>query len=119
MKWLIIGIALGIYALILWIVIYFVFRRGYREWKRNQASRPAEFAARVMDKRASSGGDERFITFEYRNRQVELRVEPSVYDSIRIGQEGILTLVGGEFQGFIPRSASDQADEIYRRMVKD
>ena len=113
------GIALGIYALILWIVLLFIFRKGYKEWKQNRASRLLEFPARVVDKRASSeSGPDGFVTFEYRGRQEEFSVPRPVHDSVRIGQEGILQLRRGAFEGFIPRSETDRADDIYRRMVK-
>lgn len=122
-----IGILLAVYTLILWILVFWVWRKGYREWKANQADRRREFAARVVDKRAASvSGDkadahelEHWVTFEYAGRQVEFKVDSTVHSSVRIGQEGTLRLRGEQFEEFIAKSEGEQADEIYRRMVKD
>ena len=122
-----IGILLAVYALILWVLVIWVCRKGYREWKANRAIRLREFRARVVDKRAvpvSGGGigaqnSEYSVTFEYAGRQVEFKVDPSVHSAVRVGQEGTLRLRGERFEEFVPKSEADRADDIYRRMVKD
>lgn len=112
------GIALGIYALLLWIIVLTVWRKGYREWKENQANRLCEYDAKVVDKRSLRAGEECYVMFEYRNRQVEHPVSKAMHDSVRVGQEGTLRIRGGAFEDFIPRPETDRADDIYRRMVR-
>ena len=122
-----IGILLAVYALILWILVLWVLRKGHREWKANRANRLREFRARVVDKRAApvSGGgigaqnSEYSVTFEYAGRQADFKVDPTVHSAVRIGQEGTLRLRGEQFEEFIAKSEGEQADDIYRRMVKD
>jgi len=107
-------IFLAVYALILWGVLFFVWRKGYREWKANRANRIRRFPARVMDKRESE-----LVLFEFSSRQREIKVDKSTYQAVRTGQEGILVLKGDQFEAFEPKSDIDRADETYRRMVKD
>ena len=124
---IIIGIILAVYALILWVLVFWVWRKGHREWKANRANRLREFRARVVDKRAvpASGGKvdahdlEHWVMFEYAGRQAELEVDPTVHSAVRVGQEGTLRLRGERFEEFVPKSEADRADDIYRRMVKD
>ena len=121
------GILIAVYALILWVLVFWVCRKGYREWKASQANRLREFRARIVDKGAASlsgsgigaQNSEYSVTFEYAGRQVDFKVDPSVHSAVRIGQEGTLRLRGDRFEEFIAKSEGEQADEIYRRMVKD
>ena len=108
------GIFLIIYALALWVALIFVWRKGYREWKANRATRIRKFLARVMDKRS---GD--LVLFEYQGRQREFKVDRDTHQALRVGQDGSLFLKGDEFEAFEPKSDIDRADETYRRMVKD
>lgn len=108
------GIFLAVYALILWAVLFFVWRKGYREWKQNRANRIRRFPARVMDKR-----DADLILFEFAGREREFKVSQTTYQAVRIGQEGTLILKGSLFEAFEPKSDIERADETYRRMVKD
>lgn len=108
------GIFLVIYALVLWVILFLVWRKGYREWKATRAERLRQFPARVMDTR-----DGKLILFEYAGRQRELEVNPTTYEGIRIGMEGVLVLKGDRFQAFEPKSDMQRADEAYRRIVKD
>jgi len=120
------GIVLVAYAILLWLLLFFAWRRGYQEWWRNRANRLRRFSARVMDKRKStvpaedtktSQVVEHLVTFQFGGRQNEYEVEAPTYDAVRVGQEGTLYLKGGRFEKFEPRSESEEAEEIYRRLV--
>jgi hypothetical protein len=117
-----IGIALGVYALILWVLVFFVFHKGYKEWKTNRANRVHKHRARVLDKRESKGAEgvpQQYLLFGFDDRQVELKVEPSVFASLRVGDEGVLGVRGGLFESFEAKTQDEKSDEIYRRMIKD
>jgi hypothetical protein len=117
-----IGIAIGVYALILWVLVFFVFHKGYKEWKTNRANRVHKHAARVLDKREVKGAGsalQQFVLFESSGRQVEFKVEPSVFSTLRVGDEGELALRGGRFESFEHKTQQERDDEIYRRMIKD
>lgn len=113
-----IGIFIGIYSLILWVVIFFVWHKGYKEWKENRANRVREYIAHVLDKRETEAG-ERYILFGFDGRQVEFPVESSVYTALKVGEDGTLSLRGGRFESFEPKTQAEREDEIFRRMVKD
>lgn len=108
------GIFLTVYALALWVILFLVWRKGYREWKANRATRIRHYPAQVMDKR-----DGNLVLFEYQNRQRELKVDPATYQAVRAGHEGTLFLKGDRFEAFEPKSEMERADETYRRIVKD
>ena len=110
-----IGLILGIYALLMWVMVFYVFHKGFKEWKSNRIERVQKFHAKVMDRRESSGY---MVTFDYAGRQKEFAVGPEVYEVARIGQEGSLYLRGESFEGFQPKSESEKADDVYGRMVK-
>lgn len=118
-----IGIFLAAYALILWVLVVFVWHKGYKEWKTNRANRVHTYRARVLDKRAPKGVAETpapLVLFEFRGRQKEIRVAPEIFEVIKVGDEGLLRLHGdGRFDGFQSQSQDERADDIYRRMVKD
>lgn len=122
----IIGSILGIYALILWIVVFFAWRKGYKEWKANRANRVHKLHAKVLDRRENvvpvspqtEPTMEYMVLFEFDGRQKEFKTDSKVYDMARVGQEGILYLRGGQFENFEPKSESEKADEVYGRMVK-
>jgi hypothetical protein len=112
------AIIMGVYALILWVLLLWVWHKGYQEWKSNRANRVRNHDARVMDKRDASPGP--FILFEYSGIQKEFMVPRDIFNELRIGQEGTLRLKGGKtFASFAPKSESERADDIYRRVVKD
>ena len=121
------GVVVGLYALILWILLIFAWRRGYQEWKTNRANRLRKFEARVMDKREVTRTEdlrgqptvEHLVTFEFGGRQEEFGVDARIYLTARIGQEGTLRLKGGKFAAFEPKSADEETGDVYRRMVKD
>lgn len=108
------GIFLIVYALALWVILFFVWRKGYREWKANRANRIRRFPARVMDKREGE-----LVLFEHRGAQKEIKVDQSTFQAVRAGMEGTLVLKGDQFEAFEPKSEGERADETYRRMVKD
>ncbi len=109
---------LGIYALILWGLVGYVFYKAYHEWKDNKSKRLHSRPAKVMDKRETKGGD-RYLLFQFDGRQVEYKVAESVYESLRVGDEGTLNLCGREFASFDHKSQDERADDIFRRIVKD
>ena len=121
------GIVIAVYALILWVLLFFVWRKGYQEWRANRAHRLRKFDARVVDKRESSESEragetepapEHLITFEFGGSRREFKVEPAVYADLRVGEEGTLQLRGAGFESFEPKSTGDRAEDVYRRMVK-
>jgi hypothetical protein len=118
-----IGIALAVYAIILWAFLFFVWHKGYREWKANRANRLRKFRARVVDRRESAVSEstvkavESYVTLEYQGRQQEFKVETEVYDASRIGREGSLYLRGGRFEAFDLKSEDEEAEDVYRKMV--
>ncbi len=121
MKPLTIGIILAVYALIMWIMVMMVFKRGYRDWKANRPEKLREARARVMDRRVEPDralGDRFYITIEYDGRQQEFEVMEAIYASSRVGVSGTLHLRGGKFEDFEPRPEGEGWDEIYGRMVK-
>ena len=107
------GIFLIVYALALWVILLWVWRKGYREWKENRANRIRRFHALVADKREGE-----LVMFEYRNRRQEFKVDHAIYQAVRIGMEGTLFLKGHQFEAFESKSDMERADETYRRMVK-
>ena len=120
------GIVLIAYAILLWLLLFFAWRRGYQEWRRNRANRLRRFSAQVMDKRESTVPAEGpktppvveyLVTFQFGGRQNEYKVEAPSYEAVRVGQEGTLYLRGGRFERFDPRSESEEAEAIYRRLV--
>lgn len=122
------GIVLLVYALVLWIILLFVWRKGFREWRANCANRPRKFSAKVVGKRERPGAREAeetesapeyLVTFEFGGRQGEFVVEPATYAAARIGQEGTVYLRGQRFEFFDPKSEAEEAEDVYRRMVKD
>ena len=121
------GVVLGLYALVLWILLIFAWRRGYQEWKTNRANRLRKFEARVMDKREVTRAEdlrgqptvEHLVAFEFGGRQEEFGVEARIYLTARVGQEGTLRLKSGKFTSFEPKSADEETGDVYRRMVKD
>lgn len=124
------GIILAVYALVMWVVVFLVWARGYREWKANRAARPWQVKASVVAKRevASSGRPadasievepaKQFVTFGLEGRQKELQVPASTYPTVEVGQEGTLYLRGEQFEEFEPKMEGEDADDVYRRMVK-
>lgn len=112
-----IGIFLGIYALVLWVALFYAWRRGYHEWKNSRANRIYIYQARVLDKRNPSTS-EFLILFEFAGRQKELEVPEPVYTALRIGHEGTLCLKGKGFDSFEPKSEAERADDLYQKMVK-
>ncbi len=122
------GIVLAVYALILWILVFFVWHKGYREWKANRANRVREFRARVVGRRERSGGGqgeqagpapEYLVTFEFHGDQREFEVGPTIYEAVRIGHQGTLYLRGQQFETFEPKTEAEEAEDVYRRMLKD
>ncbi len=125
-----VGIILAVYALIMWLVVFFVWARGYREWKANRAARLWHTEARVVAKREVAASDElseiaakarvgdRLVTFRFGARQKEFRVPASTYSAVRIGQEGTLYLRGGRFEGFEPKAEGEDVEGVYRRVVR-
>lgn len=119
-----IGIAVGVYALILWVLVMFVWHKGYKEWKANRMNRVHSHGARVLDKREPKRvgivetSPERLVLFEFGGRQVELSVPSAVYESLRVGDEGTLQLRGKRFESFEQKSQDERADDLYRRMLK-
>ena len=120
------GVVLVIYAVILWALLFFAWRRGYQEWKRNRAAGLQKFSARVLDRREnilpSKGPEappavEHLLTLQFDGRQSEYKVESATYEAARVGQEGTLYLKGGRFERFEPKSGSEQAEDVYRRVV--
>ncbi|HUV05220.1 MAG TPA: DUF2500 family protein [Armatimonadota bacterium] len=120
------GVILVIYAVILWMLLFFAWRRGYQEWKRNRAGRLQRFSARVIETREnilpSKGSEarpavERLLTFQFDGRQGEYKVESATYEAARVGQEGTLYLSSGRFERFEPKSGSEEAEDVYRRVV--
>ncbi|MDI6828443.1 MAG: DUF2500 family protein [Armatimonadota bacterium] len=126
MKLFTIGILIAIYVVILWVLLFFALRQGYREWRSVRSSRISRIPACVKDKRQASVYDETgnqpllryFVTFEFEGKQKEFEVSELNYSSTRIGGEGMLILRAEEYQAFEPMSPGDEADEVYRRMVK-
>lgn len=114
----------AVYLLLVWVLVGYVFYRGYKEWKANRAVRPMEAEARILDKRdiAAGQGDEiehqYFLTFEYKDRQKEFGVDPETFNSTRVGEEGILHLRGEDFESWQPKSELEAAEDVYRRMMR-
>lgn len=122
-----VGLALAVYALILWVVLFMAWRKAYQEWRENRASRLMKHHARVMDRRerirptsdpAAPPSLEHYALFEYEGRQQEFKVDPSIYEIARVGQEGFLYMRGGRFEAFEPKSEGQKADDVYHRIVK-
>lgn len=121
------GIFLAIYALLLWVLLFFVWRKGYDEWKVNRANRVQELQARVLDKRENVVTEdpqagrvtEFLVLFEFGSRQREYKVDSSLYTATRVGQEGTVRLRGGRFESFEAKSESERAEDLYRRLMKD
>ena len=122
----ILGLILVVYAVVLWALLFFAWHRGYREWKRNRAACLQRFSARVMDRRENivrTGGPEAppvveyLITFQFNGRQSEYKVESATYNAARSGQEGTLYLRGGRFERFELKTGSEEAEDVYRRVV--
>ncbi|MDH7481189.1 MAG: DUF2500 family protein [Armatimonadota bacterium] len=126
MKLFIIGILIALYVVILWVLVFFALRRGYREWREGRSTRFRRVPACVMDKRRASEYSDAvgqpisryFITFKYEGEQREFEVSEEIYTSTRIGGEGVLILKSENYQTFEPKSPGDETDEVYRRMVK-
>jgi hypothetical protein len=59
-----------------------------------------------------------YITFEFGGIQKEYAVPETTYQSTRSGGEGIIILSGDQYKDFEPRSPGDEADDVYRRMVR-
>jgi hypothetical protein len=118
-----IGIVMAVYALILWVMIFFVWHKGYKEWKTNRENRIREHRARLVNKTEAvnaDGSPSYLLTFDMEGRQTSFPVDYTTYSSARIGQEGMVSLRGGRhFEAFEAKSEAERADEIYRRMVKD
>ena len=115
-----IGIALAIYAILMWIMVMLVWHRGYREWKANRPEKLLEVQAKVMDRRREEHpqGDLHYLTIEYDGRQREFEVIEAIYASSRAGQSGTLHLRGDKFEDFEPQPEGEGWEDIYRRMVK-
>lgn len=118
-----IGIILAVYALILWILLFFVWRKGYQEWKSNRADRVRTYRARVVDRREDSTPAQEpavryCVTFEFRGLQREFEVGAQTYAEARIGEEGILRMRGERFESFEPKSVGERTDEVLRKMMK-
>ena len=122
----VLGAVLAIYAVFLWVLMFYVWRKGYREWRTNRANRLEMFSARIMDRREKmswapgpegQSGAEQYVLFEYDGNQKEFRVDSEVYAIARIGREGTLYTRGGRFETVEPKSDDEQADELYRRVV--
>lgn len=116
------AIALTIYALVLWVVLFFVWHKAYKEWKENRANRLRKFHARVLDRRivtaASASASEYLALFEFAGQQQEFEVGESLYNDLRVGQEGTLYTRGGKYEMFEPQPREKADDDIYRRMVR-
>jgi hypothetical protein len=116
-----IGLLLAVYALILWVLVFWVWQRGYREWKKNLARRPRAFRARVSAKREDKAEGEResayFVTFESTWARKEYRVSPSAYADLQIGRVGTLHVAGDRFEDFVPQP-TDEKWEAHRRTMR-
>jgi hypothetical protein len=114
-----IGIALAIYALIMWIMVAMVLRRGYREYRANRPEKLSETRARVMDRRLDESTGRLYLTFELdTGRQREFEVIEAIYTASRVGQAGVLHLRADRFEDFEHQPEDQGWNEIYDRMVR-
>lgn len=103
----------------MWIMVGWVLKRGYREYKANQPEKLREMRARVMDRRLDESTGRHYLTFELDGgRQQEFEVIEAIYTVSRVGQAGKLVLRGGRFEDFEHEPEGQGWDEIYDRMVK-
>jgi len=58
------------------------------------------------------------MTFEFEGRQKELLVPASIYSITRVGQKGTLRLRAEQFEDFEPKTEGEDADDVYRRVVR-
>lgn len=114
-----IGIVLAIWTIFMLAVLSHTWKKAFQEIRENRALRLHKFHARVMDRRqrASSLPYEQFVLFDYDGRQCEYSVSQEVYDIARVGQQGVLYIRSGKFEGFEPHNETKKADDIYERLV--
>lgn len=118
---LIVGILMAMWALALWIALFYAWRRAYREWKSNCANRLSTYTATVLDRRAIKTGADKIeyaVLFGFEKRQREFMVNEYVYDIARVGCEGLLHLRGGQFEAFELKPDAERAEDLYRRIAK-
>ncbi|MCL6628579.1 MAG: DUF2500 family protein [Armatimonadetes bacterium] len=118
---LIVGILMAIWALALWIALFYAWRRAYKEWKSNCANRLSTYTATVLDRRATKSAPDKMeyaILFEFEKRQKEFAVDEHVYNTARVGCEGLLHLRGGQFEAFELKPDAERAEDLYRRIAK-
>jgi hypothetical protein len=110
------AIGAAIYAVMMWMILIWVWQRGYREWRTNVHNRLHKVHGRIVDKRETF--HDHWLLFEYSGHQQEFLVDQAVYNSFRVGQSGVLHFHGDSFDRFELEQHGENADDIYRRMVR-
>lgn len=117
-------IALIIYMLILWGMIFVVFRKGYKEWRMNRVNRLQKLRAVILGKREDKNTSDdveswnRLLLFDFNGRQVEYVVTIEIFNAARVGQKGTAHIHNQQVILFEPDIEVNSHDDIYNRMVK-
>lgn len=118
---LIAGILMAVWALALWVALFYAWRRAYKEWKSNCANRLSTYTATVLDRRVIKSGPntlEYAVLFGFEKQQKEFIVNEYVYHIARVGCQGLLHLRGGQFEAFEAKADAERAEDLYRRIAK-
>lgn len=124
MKTPVLIIALVIYTLFLWGMIFVVFRKGYKEWRKNHENRFHKVKAKIMGKREEKNTSDdteswnRLVVFDFNGRQKEYIVSREIFNIVRIGQHGIVHIKNQQVIQFEPDVEVSKHDDLYNRMVK-
>ena len=117
-------IALVIYTLFLWALIFVVFRKGYKEWRTNRINRLHKLRAVIMGKREDKNttGDaeswNKLVVFDFNGRQKEYVVTSEIFQMVRVGQKGVVHIHNQQVVQFEPDVEENRHDDLFNRMVK-
>lgn len=117
-------IALALYTLLLWSMIFIVFHRGYKEWRKNRLNRLHKAKAIIMNKheeKNTSGDAEswnKLILFDFNGVQKEYIVSNEIFNIARVGQSGTAHIHNQQIVSFEPDVETNHHDDLYSRMVK-
>ncbi|MHB1455909.1 MAG: DUF2500 family protein [Armatimonadota bacterium] len=117
-------IALIIYTLFMWGMIIVVFRRGYKEWRRNRDNRFYKMKASILDKREEKNTTndieswDKLVVFDFDGRQKEYVVTAEIFNMVRVGQHGTIHIQNQQVISFEPDVEVNKHDDLYGRMVK-
>jgi hypothetical protein len=117
-------IALALYTLLLWSMIFIVFHRGYKEWRKNRINRFHKVKARIVSKHEEKNTSSdieswnKLILFDFNGKQKEYIVSSEIFNLARVGQNGTVHLHNQQVVLFEPDVESNHHDDLYNRMVK-